>query len=233
MRSFQKVFSMYYEKQTHLLKILDKETIVHRTVMPQSPSRQTPWDLTQFSQRHQLQQHNVPSALVAESMEHTLPGHVSWQDSGSKPQTQQFWNPQVSFQFSRCQWPIFADCSPYMFNILRGSACCRPSRMWVVFNRILSIFEMFVPHFYLHWPHCIIHKRLLNYQNYFHRGMFKLNAKSDADFLLYWLSHFECNGHTVHMLTQWHLLPPLICTLKSSLFRRGHSSPFSLAARLH
>ena len=28
--------------------------------------------------------------------------------------------------------------------------------------------------------------------------------------LLYLLSHFECDSHTVHMLTQWHLSPPLI-----------------------
>ena len=34
--------------------------------------------------------------------------------------------------------------------------------------------------------------------------MFKLNAKWDADLLLYSLGHFEC-GHTVHMLTQQHL----------------------------
>ena len=43
---------------------------------------------------------------------------------------------------------------------------------------------------------------LLNRPNSFHRGMFKLNAKSDADSLLYFLSHFACNGHTVHMFTQ-------------------------------
>ena len=36
-----------------------------------------------------------------------------------------------------------------------------------------------------------------------------LKAKSDTDLLFYSLSHFECDGHTVHMLTQWHLLPPL------------------------
>ena len=30
-------------------------------------------------------------------------------------------------------------------------------------------------------------------------GKFKLNAKFDADSLLYSLSHFECDGHTVHM----------------------------------
>ena len=48
--------------------------------------------------------------------------------------------------------------------------------------------------------------------------MFKLNAKFDADSLLYSLSHFECNSHTAHMLTQLHLVTPLTCTVKSSLF---------------
>ena len=74
---------------------------------------------------------------------------------------------------------------------------------------------------------------LLNHPNSFRRGMFKPNTKSDADSLLYSLSHFECNGHTVHMLTQWHLPPPMISTVKSSLFTHVHSSPLSLAARLH
>ena len=37
--------------------------------------------------------------------------------------------------------------------------------------------------------------------------MFKLNAKFDANLLLYLLSHLECNGHTAHILTQWCLLP--------------------------
>ena len=63
--------------------------------------------------------------------------------------------------------------------------------------------------------------------------MFKRNAKFDADFLLYSLSHFECDGHTAHMLTQWCLLSPLTSTVKSSLFTHVHSSPLSLAARLH
>ena len=43
---------------------------------------------------------------------------------------------------------IFVDCSPYMFNILRCSACCRPSSTWTTFNRFSTIFEAFVPHFY-------------------------------------------------------------------------------------
>ena len=73
---------------------------------------------------------------------------------------------------------------------------------------------------------------LLNHPNSFHRGMFNLNAKFDADLLLYSLSHFECDKHTVHMLTQCCLPPPLTSTVKSSLFTHAHSSPLSLAARL-
>ena len=59
--------------------------------------------------------------------------------------------------------------------------------------------------------------------------MLKLNAKSEADSLLYSLSHFECDGHTVHMLR--HLLPPLTSTVKSSLFVHADCSPLSSAGR--
>ena len=74
---------------------------------------------------------------------------------------------------------------------------------------------------------------LLNYPNRFCGGMFKLHAKCDAETLLYLLSHFECNGHTVHMLTQWCLPPPLTSAVKSSLLMHVHSSPLSLASRSH
>ena len=57
--------------------------------------------------------------------------------------------------------------------------------------------------------------------------MFKLNAKFGAVSLLYALSHFECDGHTVLMLTQWCLPPPLTSTVKLSLFTHAHSSPLS------
>ena len=63
--------------------------------------------------------------------------------------------------------------------------------------------------------------------------MFKLNAKFDTDSLLYLLSHFECGGHTGHMLTQWRLPPSLTSTVKSSLFMHIHSSSLFLSARLH
>ena len=71
---------------------------------------------------------------------------------------------------------------------------------------------------------------LLNPANSFH---FKLNAELYADLLPSSLSHFECDGHTVHMLTQWCLLPPLTSTVKSSLFTRVYYSSLSWAARLH
>ena len=48
-----------------------------------------------------------------------------------------------------------------------------------------------------------------------------------------WLNHSECDDHTVHMLTQQCLLPPLTSTVKSSLFTHACSSPLFLAARLH
>ena len=74
---------------------------------------------------------------------------------------------------------------------------------------------------------------LLNHPNNFHWGMLKLNAKFDADSLLYLLSYFEYDGHTVHMLTQLCLLPPLTSTVKSSLFTHAHSRPFSRLHQFH
>ena len=63
--------------------------------------------------------------------------------------------------------------------------------------------------------------------------MFKLNIKFDTDSLFYLLSHFECDSHTIHMLTQQCLPSPLTSTVKLSLFTHVLSSPFSLAAELY
>ena len=132
----------------------------------------------------------------------------------------------INFYFSHCQSPVFVDCSPYTCNILKCSSYCRHSRMWITFNTFSIIFEAFVPYFYLCCTHCIIPENLLNHLNCFHGRMFKLNAKY-ADLLLYLLSHFECDGYTVHMLTQSHLLLPLTSTVKLSLFTHEHSSPLT------
>ena len=115
------------------------------------------------------------------------------------------WNPQISFWILHCQSLIFVVRGPYMFDILRCSACCRPSRTFITFNKFSAIFEACVPRFYLRFPHCIVPESLLNHLNSFRGGMFKLIAKSDADLLLYSLSHFECDGHAVHTLTQQRL----------------------------
>ena len=95
------------------------------------------------------------------------------------------WNPQLSFQVPHCQSPTFADGSLHTLSILRGSACCRPSRTWVTLNRFLIVFEIFVPHFYLCCTHYIIPESLQNHPNSFLRGMFQLNTKFDADSLLW------------------------------------------------
>ena len=60
-----------------------------------------------------------------------------------------------------------------------------------------------------------------------------LCSKFGADSLCYSLSHSECDSHTVHMLTQQCLLPPLTSTVKLSLFTHAHSSPHSLIIRIH
>ena len=74
---------------------------------------------------------------------------------------------------------------------------------------------------------------LLNHLNTFCGGMLKLDTKLAADLSIYLFSHFECDGHTVHVLTHRRLPPPLTSTVKSSLFTHACSSPLSLAAGLN
>ena len=63
--------------------------------------------------------------------------------------------------------------------------------------------------------------------------MFKLHGKFDADLLLYSLSYFECYGHTVHMLTQWHLPPQLPSRVKLLLFMHMHFQPTLLGCHIN
>ena len=175
--------------------------------MPQSPSKQAPWDLTQFSQHlFYCSKHSAKYfGGIASALMTYFPESYQWSEISSLSKVilvllkaSSFWNPQISFQFSHCQSLIFVDCSSYVFNIFKCSAYYRPSRTWITLNRFSTIFEASVPHFYLHFIHCTIPESLLNS---FHRGMFKLIIKFDADQLLYSFSHFECDSHTVHMLT--------------------------------
>ena len=125
--------------------------------------------------------------------------------------------------------PIFVDWSLYTFNIPRCSAWCRPSRMWITFNRSLTIFEALVLHIHLHCTHWKIPESFLNHLNSFHGGKFKFNIKFDADSLLYSLNHFEWASINAHSTAS---TAPQIRTVKSSLFMHAHSSLLSLATRL-
>ena len=73
---------------------------------------------------------------------------------------------------------------------------------------------------------------LLNHPNSFHGGMFKLNAKFDAESLFY-LVILNVTATQDTCSLDGRLLPPLISMVKSSLFTHVHSIPLSLAARLH
>ena len=85
----------------------------------------------------------------------------------------------------------------------------------------------------LWWWSCRTHScGLLNHLNSFRGRMLQQNAKFDADSLPCSPSHLKCDGHTVHMLTQWCLLSLLTSRVKLSLFSHVYSSPLSLAARL-
>ena len=70
---------------------------------------------------------------------------------------------------------------------------------------------------------------LVNHLNSFRRGMFKLSAKSDADSQSFWMQW----PHSTHAPSMASTAPPLTSTVKLSLFTHAHSSPLSLAARLH
>ena len=172
---------------------------------PQSPSKQAPWDLTQFSQ--------TPWAAPLYFLEFHW-----WSEIFPLSKVILVLGKARSFR----AWNL--GCSgaklPGWFDVSLKN--CTRHDTWAGALSWLSC------------PSPVAQScGLLNHPNSFHRGMFKLNTKFDADLLLYSLSHFECNGHTVHILTQGHLPPPLTSTVKLSLFTHAHSNPLSLASRLH
>ena len=143
-----------------------------------------------------------------------------------------FWNPQINFHFSHFRTNL---CWLQPVHVQHSEVFCLLQAFQNLdhFQQILKHLPSVWAHFCLSCTHLIVPESLLNHLNTFRGGMSKLNAKFDADSLLYSLSHFECNGHTVHMLTQWRLQSQLTSTVRSSLFTHTHSSPLSLAARLH
>ena len=188
----------------------DTRNTVHRIMLPRCSLKKAPWDLTQFSQ--------LPSISLLYFPESHQQSGISSLSTVILVLRKARSCRVLNLSCRGAELPgslIFVDCSRYTFNILRCSACCRPSRTWITFNRISTIFEVFVPHFYLHRIHCIILESLLNHLNSFRGGMFKLNIKFDVDLLLYFLSHlnvtatqYTCSLNDIyrpHWLVQWSL----------------------------
>ena len=179
--------------------------------MPQSPSRQAPWGLTQFSQS--------PSAALSYFPEFHQCSESSSLSKGNsflalflgKPRSRRTPNLGCRGAESSGLFDVLLKSSAR--NMMHEYACCCDEGA----NHQLHTSQV--------WPSESLEQ--------FPWRMFKLNAKSDTDSWLYLLSHFECDGHIGHMLTQQRLPPPLTSAVKSSLFMHAHSSPFSLAARLH
>ena len=185
----------------------DKIYIYTRNIMrrtnTQSPSKLAPWDLTQFS--------HLPSTDLSYFPESHL-----WFETSS---------------LSKVTWVLGKARSHKLPNL--GSKGIKSAGWFDVLPKT-SAMRLDVWAGVLSWWSCqsaVAHScGLLNLPNSFHAGMFKLNTKFDADSLLCSVSHFERDGHTVHMVTQWCLHPPLTSAVKLSLFMHMHSGPLSVAA---
>ena len=172
---------------------------------PQSFSKEAPWDLTQFSQLSSAARLNFPESHWQSEISSLSKVILVWGKARS-PST-----PNLGCR-GWVTWVIWC----FMKNLCtRRDPWAGTSPWWSCQSPVARSCG------------------LLNHPNSFRRGMFKINSKFDADLLLYLLCHFECNGHTIHMLTQCHPSSPLTSTVKSSLFTHAHSSPLCLAARLH
>ena len=181
--------------------------MVHRAVMSLSPSKEAPWDLTQFSQSPSADPSCFPESHWQSEISSL--SKVILVLGKPKVTARQVW----SVGGGGTESPGWFDVSPK--NSARDVMCKRVHCCDKAASHQLPIAVA------------------LTHPKGFHGGMFKLNEICNADSLLYSLSHCECGSHTVHMLTQQHLPTPLTNTVKSSLFTHVHSSLLSLAARSH
>ena len=139
-------------------------------MMPQSPSKQAPWDLPQFSQS--------PSAV---------PSHFP--ESHRQSEITSLSKLILVLGKARSRRAPNLGCrgaeSPGSLDVSQKN--CTRHDAWA--GALLSWWSCQSP---------VAHScSLLNHLNGFCGGMFKLHTKSDADSLLYLRSHFECDSHTV------------------------------------
>ena len=104
------------------------------------------------------------------------------------------------------------------------------------FNSFSTIFEVYVPHFYLHCT--ILQLIALSLKAFWITWIVSAGECSSLTKNMMQIGcsthcHFECNSPTVDKLTQQCLLPPLTSRMKLPLFMHAHSSPLSFAPMLH
>ena len=135
--------------------IQDTRNIVHRTMTPQSPSKEVPSDLTQFSQHlFHYSKHSAKSfvritisCLIYSSILSTIRNLFPFKGDLS------FGKSQKSLLTAACTCSIFSGGLLVAGLPERGSL------------RSSTIFKEFLPHFYLHCTHYIVPESLLNHLN--------------------------------------------------------------------
>ena len=201
----QKVSSRVIWNKTHLLKkIQDTRNTVHRTMMPQLPSKQAPWDLTQFSQS--------PSAAPS-----YFPESQWWSETCSLS--------KVILVLGKARICRAPNLSRRGAESLGDLMFCQKAlhKTWCMGGGVVT---MKLP--VTSWPQL----QPPESSEQFPQRNVQASCKTWCRFFVL-LAHFECDSHTVHTLTRYHLLLPLTSTVKSSLFTHAHSSLLSLADRLH
>ena len=149
--------------------------------MPQPPSKQAPWDLTQFSQ-------SPPAAPLYFSESH------------GQPEISPISKVILVLGKARISRASDLGCKgmSHLSDLMFGQKVLQET--WCMSECIVM----------MKLPITVAHScGLLTHLNISCRGMFKPNAKFDVDSLLYLLGHFDWDRHTVqvHMLTQQHLRP--------------------------
>ena len=176
-------------------------------MIPQSPSKWAPWDLTQFSQS--------PSAA---------PSYFS--ESHQQSEISTLAKIILVLRKSRSHRAPNLGCgraeSPEWFDVSPKNSAWDMMHEWARFHDEAA--NHWLPIAVGFW---IIQIVSMEKCSSLMQNMMQICCST------YLLSDFKCNCHTVHMLTKQCLPPPLTSTVKLSLFTHVHSSPLSLVAGLH
>ena len=96
--------------------------------------------------------------------------------------------------------------SPHTFNIIRCSTCCKPSRTWITFNKISTVFGAFVLYFYLCCTHCTIWIVSEKECSSLTQNMMQVHCFTHSVILNVMATQYTCSLNSVycpHWLVQW------------------------------